>query len=220
MQRYRALKTMLLLPGALALLLQPAAAAGRGQVVAGLKTGLNLADFVGNDADPGAGSTKAQKAGFAIGGYVIFPVNRYFKVQPEFLISGKGAVYKSSVLGVHYESRIKLTYLEIPVLARFDIESRSGAKPAILVGPSFGIKVSAQSESRAIGSSSTDTAENIKTLDPGIVLGGVVEIPAGAGAFSLEARYTRSLVTISESTGGRTPDIRNSVISIMLGYRF
>lgn len=211
---------MLLLPAALALFRLPAGAAGKAEVTAGLKTGLNIADFAGGDSDPGGEGTKGLKAGLVIGGYVIFPGNRYFRVQPEFLISSKGAVYKNSVLGVHYESRIKLTYIEIPVLARFDIESRSGAKPAILVGPSFGIKVAARTESRIIGSSSSDNAENIKTLDPGIVLGGVVDIPAGAGAFTLEARYTRSLLTISESTGGRTPDIRNSVIAIMLGYRF
>lgn len=204
------------LAAALALAALPARAA---QVTGGLKTGLNISDFVGSDAS--SGDNKAPASGLAIGGYLIFPLrNASFRVQTECLISVKGATYKGDVLGSHYESRIKLTYLEIPVLARFDIESRSGAKPALLLGPYFGIKVSATSESHSIGYSDTSNVDNIRAFDPGVMLGGTVDIPAGRGAITLDARYSRSLSTISESTGGRTPDIKNSVISILLGYRF
>lgn len=206
------------------LLAAPAAQAARPsaaqEITGGLKFGLNISDFVGSDASAGYG-TKAQGSGLVIGGYMVFPLRDIpFRLQPELLISVKGAVYKGDVLGTHYESRSRLTYLEIPVLARFDIESRSGAKPAILIGPSFGIKVSAESESHTIGASGTSKIDNLNAFDPGVALGGLVEIPAGGGAITLEARYTRSLVTIFQSTGGHTPDIKNSVISIMLGYRF
>lgn len=62
--------------------------------------------------------------------------------------------------------------------------------------------------------------ENINTFDPGLLLGGVVDIAAGKGVVSLEARYTRGLLSISESSGGRTPDVRNSAVAVLLGYRF
>jgi hypothetical protein len=216
MNALKNLKLFLPLAAALGLSI-PAQAA---EVTGGLKTGLNISDFVGSDASPASG-TKAPRAGLAIGGYLVFPLQQAsFKIQTECLITVKGATYKGDVLGSHYESRLKLTYLEIPVLARFDIKSRSGAKPAFLIGPSFGIKISARSESHAIGYSDTGNVENIKSFDPGVLIGGTVDVPAGRGAISLEARYTRSLTTISESTGGETPDIKNSVITILLGYRF
>jgi len=207
-----------LLAAALAL---PAVPALGAEVSGGLKTGLNVSDFVGADASPGSGGTKASGAGLAIGGYLVFPLRQAkFKVQAECMITVKGATYKGDVLGSHYESRLKLTYLEIPVLARFDIASRSGAKPAFLIGPAFGIKISAKSESHSIGYSATSSAQNVKAFDPGVMVGGAVDIPAGKGAISLEARYTRSLTTIYESGGGDTPDVKNSVITILLGYRF
>ncbi|OGR62914.1 MAG: hypothetical protein A2X31_04035 [Elusimicrobia bacterium GWB2_63_22] len=182
----------------------------------GLKLGLNIADFVGSDA----GSSKIQKTGFIGGGYLVFPVHPQVKVQAECLISQKGAIYKWAVLDTVYEQIVRLTYLEFPVLARFDIKTRGGAKPAILVGPSFGIKISSKAESRSIGVSSTGTIDNIKAFDPGIALGGAVDVETGKGKVSLEARYTRSLVTISEKIEGETADVKNSVLSVMLGYRF
>lgn len=206
-----------LLAAALAL---PAVPATGAEVSGGLKTGLNVSDFVGSDASAGSG-TKASGAGLAAGGYLVFPLRQAkFKIQAECMITVKGATYKGDVLGSHYENRVRLTYLEIPVLARFDIASRSGARPAFLIGPAFGIKISARSESHSIGYSATNNVENIKSFDPGVMVGGAVDIPAGKGAISLEARYTRSLATISESSGGDTPDIKNSVITILLGYRF
>lgn len=201
----------------LAALLAPAAGARAAEVTGGLKTGMNISDLVGADA----GGDKSSKAGFAFGGYLIFPLRTAsFRIQTECLYTEKGAVYKGDVLGSHFESRLKLAYLEIPVLARFDIESKSGAKPAFLIGPSFGIKIGARAESHAIGWSNSGNIDNVRSIDPGVVVGGTVDIPAGRGAITLDARYTRGLATVYESNGGNTASIFNSVISIMLGYRF
>ncbi|OIO04382.1 MAG: hypothetical protein COX65_03520 [Elusimicrobia bacterium CG_4_10_14_0_2_um_filter_56_8] len=189
------------------------------EVKAGLKTGLNVTTFIGSDASPGDVG-KVQKSGLVAGGYVIIPVNKQVKVQAECLVSVKGAIYKWEVLDTVYEEILNLTYLEIPVLARFDIETRSAAKPAILIGPAFGIKISARGEYRSIGASSSGDLDHIKTFDPGLVLGGVVDIVSGKGKVSLEARYTMGLATISESSGGSTPDIRNSAASVIFGYQF
>lgn len=201
----------------LAALLAPGARASAAEVAGGLKTGMNVSDLVGADA----GGDKSAKAGFAFGGYFVLPLRTpVFRIQAECLYTEKGAVYKGDVLGEHFESRLKLAYLEIPVLARFDIESKSGAKPAFLIGPAFGIKISARAESHSIGWSSSGSVDNVRAIDPGVVAGGTVDIPAGRGAITLDARYTRGLGTVFESTGGHTASIFNSVISIMLGYRF
>lgn len=202
--------TFLALAAAL-LFSQPARAE---EVSVGLKTGLNITTFVGSDS---AGAE--QKAGLSLGGYVIFPVSKRFKVQAECLYSEKGAVYKYEDFYAG-EGRIELAYLEIPVLARFDIESGGGAKPAIFFGPSFGIKIKAKAEYRTIGESSEGSIDHIKTLDPGIVLGGVIDMETSKGKVSLEARYTLGLTTIAEKTEGTTADIRNGAATLLFGYRF
>lgn len=204
-----------------AALLAGLASAAAAEVSGGLKTGVNISNFVGDGA--GAGSSRIPRAGLMAGGYVIFPVrNAPFKIQAEGLISSKGAIYKWDLLGSAYETIIKLTYLEIPVLARFDIESRGGAKPALYLGPSFGIKLSAQAESRTVGSSSSGNIDNVRSLDPGIVLGGVIDMETSKGHITIEARYTRGLVNVYESSGDSDSDaeLKNSVGTVLLGYRF
>ncbi len=210
------MKTYLLIFAALAACAAPAGAV---PLSGGFKTGLNISTFVGDDA--AESDAKISRAGLIAGGYLIFPVARApFRIQAEALISSKGAVYKWAVLGSAYETRYKLTYLEIPVLARFDFESRTGAKPALLIGPSFGIKLGAKGESRTIGSSSSGDLDNIRGLDPGIAIGGVLDMETSKGFITLEGRYTRSLTTIHDGSGGASADIKNSVASVLIGYRF
>lgn len=185
------------------------------KISAGLKTGMNVSTFVGSDSR-GA----EQKAGLITGGYVVFPVNKQFKVQAECLYSVKGAIYKGYDDFYSGEYKIDLTYLDMPILLRFDVESRGGAKPAILFGPSFGILIKSRAEYRTIWESESDTVENIKAFDPGVVLGGVIDIETSKGKVSLEARYTLGLTTIVEKTEGVTADIKNSAASLVFGYRF
>lgn len=211
------MKTYILVITAL-LALSPAAAAM--DVQGGLKTGLNVSTFVGSDAD-GAGQNKISRAGLVAGGYLIFPVRTLpFRIQAEALISQKGATYKWGVLGTAYETRYRLTYLEIPILARFDFENRIGAHPSLLIGPSIGIKLSARGESRTIGSASSGNIDNIRGIDPGIAVGGLVEMETSRGFITVECRYTLSLATISDNDNGSDSDLKNSTGSIILGYRF
>ncbi len=199
------------------LLFTPAVCAEK--VTAGIKTGMNITGFIGSDSGAGDGA-KMQKTGLVAGGYVIFPFIKQFKLQVECLISEKGAIYKYEDSDTVYEQIMKLTYLEIPVLARFDLESRGGVKPAVLFGPSFGIKIGAKGEERTIGVSSKGNIDNMNTLDPGLLLGGVLDIETGKGIVSLEARYTMGLLPIFESVGGNIADIKNSAVAVILGYRF
>jgi hypothetical protein len=196
------------------------ASAEAAELSGGFKTGLNVTNFVGADAGAG-GDSMISKAGLVAGGFMIFPLeNVPFKLQPEFLISSKGAIYKWKVLGAVYENTVSLTYLEVPVLARFEIKTRGGVTPVLLAGPYLGIKVSAKSESRTIGASSSADMDHVKGFDPGVALGAALDINTNKGVLSLEARYTRGLTTIIESSGGDSSDIRNSAVAVIVGYRF
>ena len=190
----------------------------------GLKAGLNITTFTGKDAKPEGGAI-IQRSGLIAGGYLIFPVKDHLSFQPEFLISVKGATYKFVILDVpvvgdmSFEEIVKLTYIELPLLARYDIPSRGAAKPSLLFGPSFGVKLSARAETRSLGVSQSGDMPGIKPIDPGLVLGSGLDINTASGKFTLELRYTMGLATIIEHTEGNV-NIRNSAGSFMLGYQF
>jgi hypothetical protein len=190
----------------------------------GAKVGLNISSFTGKDAKPAGGSI-IQRSGLIAGGYVIFPVKDQFSFQPEFLISVKGATYKYVILDVpavgdmSFEEILTLTYIELPLLARYDVISRGAAKPNILFGPSFGIKMSARAETRSLGVNESSSITGIKPIDPGLVLGGGIDINTGTGKITFELRYTMGLATIVEHAQGNE-NIRNSAGSLMLGYQF
>ena len=189
-------------------------------ITEGLKVGLNITGFTGKDAKP-EGGTIIQNSGLIAGGYVIIPVKNEFSFQPEFLYSVKGATYKSvaTFMAGCSEEIIKLTYIELPLLARYDVPSRGAAKPNIVFGPAFGVKLSARTETRSLGVNESGSITGIKTIDPGLVLGGGIDIGAAGGKITLELRYTMGLATIVEHAEGNV-DIRNSAGSLMLGYQF
>jgi len=194
------------------------------EIKGGLKAGLNISSFVGKDAKPEGGSI-IQNSGLIAGGYLIIPVKKEFSFQPEFLYSVKGATYKFVLLDLpvigdmSFEEIVKLTYIELPLLARYDVPSRGAAKPNILFGPSFGIKISARTEMRSLGVKESANLTGIKTIDPGLVLGGGLDIGTAKGKFTLELRYTMGLSTIIEHSEG-SANIRNSAGSLLLGYQF
>ena len=193
-------------------------------VTGGAKAGLNISNFTGKDAKPDYGSI-IQKSGFIAGGYVIIPVKDQFSFQPELMISQKGAIYKfvldniPSVGTLAFEEIITLTYLELPLLARYDVRSRGAAHPNIVFGPSFGIKMTARGETRSLGVTDSASLTGVKTIDPGVVLGGGVDITSGGSKITFELRYTLGLSTIYDHADGNV-NIRNSVGSFLLGYQF
>lgn len=215
------MKTLRTILTALLVISLPVCARG---LTAGLKGGLNISSFTGKDAKPEGGSI-IQNSGFIAGGYVVFPVKNQFGFQPEFLISEKGATYKfvlpdlPGVGDMSYETSVKLTYLELPLLARYDVPSRGAAKPNLLFGPAFGIKMSARAETRSLGAAESGSVTGIKTIDPGLVLGGGIDIGTAKGKLTLELRYTLGLATIVEHAEGND-DVRNSAGSFILGYQF
>ena len=202
----------------------------QGITAKGIKCGLNIANLTGDDvenADP--------KICLVLGGFLTYELNEMFAIQPEVLFSMKGAKfedeYTEEYSNYEYYDRTegswKLNYLEIPVLAKLNIPMESNVKPNIFIGPALGINLSAtydmdyewwEKEDGVIvdeGSGSDDgDIEDIKGADFGLIFGAGVEF----GKITVDARYNLGLSTIDDSD--EESDVKNSVISIMLGYSF
>jgi hypothetical protein len=181
----------------------------------GLTVGLNLASASGSDSTPPAGVTKSMRAGVAGGVFVGIGAGP-LTIQPEVLYSMKGAQYKGTILGVAWTDTRQLSYLDIPVLVKYDI-APAPTKISIFVGPSLGILLSAQDKVEAAGfSGTTDIKSSMNTTDIGVLVGAGVTL---AGGLSIDARYQMGLSSLAKVPSGVTaPKVYNSVIAVMLGF--
>jgi hypothetical protein len=190
--------------------------AGAQDIEFGIKAGASLADL--NDPDDAFGDAESStRNGFVAGAFVAFPLGDNFSLQPEALFAQKGAQFEFEDL----DSKLKLDYVEVPLLLKLR-SGDDGFRPYVLAGPYVGFRMKAEAEVDAgeDGTSTTDLEDETKSTDYGAVAGVGLEIPAGSGAFLIEARYTRGLTNIASDDVDNDDEVKNSVWSLLVGFRF
>lgn len=142
----------------------------------GVKGGINFANYIG-DAFDGDTQTRGN-----VGLYLNQEVNDYFSVQPEVNLSWTGAQEVSLPSGSGLvEGEIKQTYLQIPVLAKFQVPTNSGLKPNLFAGPALSFSIY---EDYEFGSG-IDPSLDPKDAEFGLQFGAGVEL----GNLNLDGRY-------------------------------
>ncbi|TGD56782.1 porin family protein [Flavobacterium humi] len=160
----------------------------------GVKAGLNLANLTGDLDDT------SMKASFHVGGFAEIKISDKFAVQPEVLYSVQGA----DVDGGTYE----FSYINVPIMAKFfPIPQLS-----LEAGPQVGFLTSAKG--KPDDGPDIDVKDFLKSTDFGINLGAGYNF---TDHFSAGLRYNFGLSNISDEDGG---DIKNSVLSLSVGYSF
>ncbi len=177
----------------------------------GVTLGINSSTLAGED-DGGVG----RKIKPIAGAFLVLPATPTLSLQPEILYSGKGA--KATELGI--TSSINLSYLEIPILGRFDIPATGGVTPFVYVGPAIAFKLScsfsASVGDREVSEGCDDSnGEGPKSLDYSAVVGGGLAFDVGGRAFTIGARYTHGLANIAEDG-----DAKNRTISVLASFEF
>ena len=206
-------KTLVLLAlacSARAVVAQTAAAPSQFEILAGV----NLAKLSSSEDD--AGDVK-MRTGLVAGVGLIKPLAPSWSFQPELTYSMKGA----KVSDAGFELTSKLSYLEVPLLLRYDIGSGSsdGVRPFIHAGPALALKLTCSFEGND-GTSNFSTGcddENgdggAKTFDMGLMFGGGLAFRHMEHTFSIGVRYNLGLLNIAkDNTGG---DTKNRVLSIV-----
>jgi len=153
----------------------------------GIKGGVNLSNFIGEDAE-----RNSTKTGFIGGAFFCFNFTT-FCIQPEILYTQKGCV---SDLIVTYN------YVDIPVLVKIPLIRKYGVSPYL--GPAVSLLANAKI-------ADFDISQYVNSPDLGLVLGGEIKTPF---KISLDVRYTMGLRKIFNDYND---DIKHSVFSIMLG---
>ena len=202
----------------------------QGIVAKGLKAGLNMANFSGDDVED-----SKMKMGMVIGGFITYSVNEQLSLQPEIYYAMKGAKideeYSETDTDYRYsettEGTVSLNYLEIPVLGVFSLNENL----KLLAGPYMEIYLSGKSEydseytseyydyweDRWVTESGSESgSEDIESDDmtsPGFGL--IVGAEYSTGQISIGARYSMGLSNIFDYEDA---DVKHQVIQILVGF--
>lgn len=175
----------------------------------GIVAGLNFASMDGDIGD----ELDESRMGFMAGGAVEFGLGPAFSIRPEIVYTQKGA----KVSDGDDEFRLKSSYVEVPVLAKYTIPMQGSVRPHLIAGPAVAFNTGCTLEVEIGGSEDSADCEDegleFKGVDFGMVFGAGVDIQA----FSLGVRYELGLTD--------TPDNdaisgKNKVLSIVAGYTF
>ncbi len=182
------------------------------QVTGGLKGGLNLANmsFSHSDLSVSPGNRTAWMAG----AFVEFPLAKNLALQPEAIVSTKGATLSP---GGSASVSINLTYVDVPVLLRLDVPTNGRTVPFVYAGPNVGFLLRAKAVATFGGSKSEeDMKKDMKSTEFGVALGGGVRF----GSFLVEARYLQGLTNVARLDSGETGKATTRVFKVIAGVRF
>lgn len=226
---------------ALTLLAGEAAAQGTGLIGKGIKAGLGMYKFTGDDVDmdlsgmlPDASpASPDNKLGFAAGGYLTIGLGPHAALQPELLYVQKGAKYSLDYyeddIGDRVDADItfKMDYVEVPILFKYLFATAGTTRPSLFLGPVMAIKASSKLEVEVAvpGYGSEDVEvdlEDIKSLDFGAVVGAGLDVAAGGGSLVFDVRYTLGLSEFPDTdrVDVTNTSLKNSGFMVTVGYGF
>lgn len=148
-----------------------------------------------------------RRTGFVVGVSFLIATSKPGGYQIEVLLHQKGA---RNLL--RRDDRLRLTYLEIPVLLHVDVLQRRSGSVFLIAGAAPAFNVHASYEDEGV---TEDVTRDIEDFDIGLVVGAGVE----SGVVSVDARYTwglRSTFHDGELEGA----FRNRTFTVMAGLRF
>ena len=130
-------------------------------------------------------------------------------VDVEGLFTTKGTKYDFDG-----ENRIKLTYLEVPVLARVGVVHAGGTTGYVSGGLSFAFKLKEVQEDAG---EETPRGSDTKKYDIGFAFGGGVSF----GRWIVDARYTLGVTDIVDvELSFSTATAKNRAFALTAGYRW
>jgi len=188
--------------------------------------GSDVADVLSGELGGDWSSTKGSKTGFDLGmGFVYSRPASPVGFGGELRFVSRGTKWDFTDASATYPpatSKLKLTYVEIPVLLQITPGLETAAvRPTIVAGPVFGILASSKFTAEGGGgSSSADFSDFNKSTYVGATIGAGVRIRAGARAAVLvQARALFGLTNILADNMAPY-SMKSQDFSLLVGYSF
>ncbi len=181
------------------------------QVRFGLKSGLNISSFYGDDA-----GNLDSKFGFSGGFFLSIKTQKPLIIQPELNYSMKGA---KTFLG---SDKITLDYhyIDIPVLFKYVIplNDTQGINPIIFAGPFIGFNTRAQTIVNSNGQMESQNNASVVNREYGFQFGGALGFNIGNNELGIDIRYVLGLTSVDKSINNF--DVRNRAFNINIYFIF
>lgn len=159
----------------------------------GAKIGMNVSSVNGNP------DNLDSKTGWVLGATAEVSLTEKFSLQPELLYSQQGAKQRGNFI---YD----LNYISLPVMAKYYIAKGFSLE----AGPQFSFLVKDELISDTNNAASANT--NAENFDFSANLGLGYQLENG---IFFQTRYNLGLTAVSE-----TPDVKNGVFQMTLGFQF
>lgn len=170
----------------------------------GLKAGLNSANV---SVDPDQGFELGSRTGLAFGGYLEIDPLGPLGVQADVLFSQKGTKLSQG----SEESTVKITYIEIPVVAKLSIPLAPTMTYNVHAGPALGFKLSEGFDP----DQDNGDEDSFKSSDLGLVVGLGLTVNALISQVQIDARYTLGLSDINVE--GSDFEAKNRSLTLLVG---
>jgi len=146
------------------------------------------------------------------GGFVRFGMGP-IAFQPELLVTTRGA----AVAGT---GKVKVEYLEVPVLAVLPFPLASGINPYLMAGPDVAFEIGCELDEAPADEDFVECHHQIestgrKRTDVGVTVGAGLELPFGPGALLIEGRYNLGLLNMSQDSDVA---IKSRTPAVLAGY--
>lgn len=179
---------------------------GTASAQVGVLVGLNSANVDFDVEEAGVSITGDRRMGFVGGLTFNLPVQEMFSVELDALFAQKGS--EISVPAEDFSQKVKLNYLDLPVLGRINLPGSGPARVHLLVGPSFNFNISEKFD--------PDEGEDdeVETFETALVFGGGVTV----NRFRVDVRYGLGLSNIVKDSEAEGITGKNRVFSILVGF--
>jgi len=155
-------------------------------------------------------------------------LGRKFNIQPELLFVRQGLDYDISFLYEEITYRIKINYLQVPLIIYYRSAPEKKVHPGLFAGPYISFKLNAVRELSNEENFNENPLTNIHDIDFGMLGGICMDFDFPTGQLNLELRTNFSLINMMDPIEGNLAwyygppkeYVRNVSISILMGYRF
>lgn len=163
----------------------------------GVKAGVNFATITGDATD-----NVDTRTDFHIGAVVEIPLFDKLSLQPEWIYSSQGAV--------DMDDKLKLDYINLPVMVKFYVLEWFSLETGPQVGLLMGEKLEVDGQSEEI-------SEYTSSIDFGFNFGLGFKLENG---LNFAARYNLGLTNIWDFEDSNDLKNQNNVIQLSIGYMF